>query len=70
MIAGGAENAEEHHADQGEAERHGTGDELARPQMDGSPAMGPTTGAAGASWATGRPDSPAVASTVVIGFAP
>src|SRR5580704_6817648 len=42
---------------------------LPRPKMDGSPAMGPTTaGAAGASSAAaaGRPDSPAVASTVVI----
>src|SRR5580704_14229170 len=40
----------------------------ARPSMAGSPAIGPTTGgAAGASCATaGRPDSPAVASTVVI----
>src|SRR5215467_8510081 len=41
---------------------------LDRPSMAGSPAIGPTTGAAAGASLTvaGRPDSPAVASTVVI----
>ena len=43
---------------------------LDRPSMAGSPAIGPTTGGAGASWGAGCAVPSGSASRAVIGFAP